>query len=129
MSRKAMFLTAAVVSGLMLGLVATQPTSAQGPTVPRPPFPMIAGALPTECSTTDYTGIAAKALGMTAPDLRVALISGKTVQDLASSKNVTMQTITDALSQAFKADLDQAVKDGLLTQQQADAITSRMNAM
>jgi len=85
------------------------------------------GAFPGNvCSTTDYTDVVAKALGMTAPELRLALTSGKTVQDLVTSKNVNVQTVRDALTAARKADLDQAVKDGLLTQQQADALSNIM---
>jgi len=76
----------------------------------------------TACSTSNSTDIVAKVLGISSTDLRVALVSGQTVQTLATSKNVTLQTISDALTAANKADLDQALKDGLLTQAQYDAI-------
>ncbi len=79
----------------------------------------------TACSTTNSTDIVAKALGINSTELRVALVSGQTVETLATTKNVTLQTISDALTAANKADLDQALKDGLLTQAQYDAIITR----
>jgi hypothetical protein len=135
MKRKTLIVTAVLLAALVAGLFATRTASAQGPGNPGPaqgpdnpgpgdPDPAQAGRLPLvmplACSTTDYASVVAKALGMTASDLRVALVSGKTLQDLATSKNVQYQTLVDAVTAAIKADLDQAVKDGLLTQAQAD---------
>jgi hypothetical protein len=118
MFRKRIVLTVALFSGLAIMLSAAIPALAQGPN--QPSRPMMAPALGLVCSTTDYTDVAAKALGMTATELRVALTSGKTIQDIATSKNVTLQAVTDALNKARQADLDQAVKDGLIPQQMAN---------
>jgi hypothetical protein len=112
-------LAIAVVTALMATLIATRQVSAQGPNPQRGAGLFVS---PLVCSTTDYTDVVAKALSMTAPELRVALVSGKTLQDLATSKNVTPEAITQALNTALKADLDQAVKDGLITQEMADAM-------
>lgn len=120
MSRKRIVLTIALFSGLAIMITAAIPALAQGPNPQPSNAPTVAPALGLVCSTTDYTDVAAKALGMTASDLRVALTSGKTIQDLATSKNVTLQTVTDALTKARQADLDQAVKDGLIPQQMAN---------
>lgn len=76
------------------------------------------------CRTVTDTDIVAKALGISAAELRLALTSGKTVADLATAKNVTLQSIEDALTAQRKADVAQAVKDGLLTQAQADAMAT-----
>ncbi|MCA1554886.1 MAG: DUF2680 domain-containing protein [Chloroflexi bacterium] len=65
---------------------------------------------------------AAKALNMTSTDLQAALKSGKTMEQLAKEKNVDVQTVRTAVVNAEKAAVDQAVKDGKLTQQQADAL-------
>lgn len=119
MSRKRIVLTVALFSGLAILLSAALPALAQAPNQP-PSAPILAPALGLVCSTTDYTDVAAKALGMTATELRVALTSGKTIQDIATSKNVALQTVTDALNKARQADLDQAVKDGLIPQQMAN---------
>jgi hypothetical protein len=78
------------------------------------------------CSTSNSTDTVAQALGMTSADLRLALVSGKTITQLATDKKVDLQTIQDALSTQRKGDLDQALKDGLLTQAQYDAITQAM---
>ncbi len=83
---------------------------------------MRAGGTVNPCSTTDYTDVAAKALGMTAAELRVALASRQSLQQIATSKGVALQTVTDALVAARKADIEQAVKDGILTQAQADLL-------
>jgi competence protein ComGC len=79
------------------------------------------------CSTTNYTDVAAKALGMDSASLRLALASGKTLTDIASSKQVSLQTAQDALKEAYSADLDQALKDGLIAQAQYDQLKSQMN--
>jgi hypothetical protein len=79
---------------------------------------------------------AAKALGMSEADLRTALMSGKSLAAVAKEKNVSVDTLVAALVTAAKADLAQAVKDGRLTQAEADArakdlqarITDRVNA-
>ncbi len=120
MNRRAILATLVVVGGLTAGLLGTRPVAAQGPAGTG-----IVGVRNfLVCSTTDYTEVAAKALGITAANLRVALVSGKTLQEVATSKNVQLQTVTDALTAARKADVDQAVKDGLLTQAQADALNT-----
>src|SRR5688572_11113800 len=64
------------------------------------------------CSTTDYTDVVAKALSMTAGELRVALVSGTTLEDLAATKKIEIDVINEAISAVRKAELDQAVKDG-----------------
>jgi len=74
------------------------------------------------CSTTSSTDVVAKALGMTAAELRLALVSGKSISDIAASKNIEMTKIQEALTAQHKADLEQAVKDGLITQAQLDAM-------
>ena len=47
------------------------------------------------------------------------------LDDAAKRLNVTPEQLRDALSQAQDAQLDQAVKDGKITQKQADAIKAR----
>ncbi|MCC7447251.1 MAG: hypothetical protein IT324_07545 [Anaerolineae bacterium] len=144
MKRRNIFLTLLVLTGLTVGaLTAAQTVHAQGPdntgTADEASFALELGELDGPvaqlgmvgpgmglvCSTTDYTDVAAKALGMTAAELRVALVSGKTINDLATSKNITLQTVQDALTKARQADIDQAVKDGLIPQQMADIMNGR----
>jgi hypothetical protein len=66
---------------------------------------------------------AAKTLGMTEAELRTALGNGKSLATLAKEKKVSVDTLVDALTTAAKAGLAQAVKDGRMTQVQADEMT------
>ncbi len=69
---------------------------------------------------------AAKTLGMSTSDLTTALQGGKTLLSLANDKKVDVTTLRTAIADAEKAAVDQAVKNGQLTQTQADAIKSRL---
>jgi hypothetical protein len=62
-------------------------------------------------------------LGMTPGQLLDAQLGGQTLLDIAKGKGVTEQQLTDAVQAARKASLDQAVKDGRMTQAQADQFT------
>src|SRR5258708_17593579 len=99
--------------------------SAQGPVGGR--STAVGPFAPMVCSTTNYTDVAAKALGIQSPALRQALVSGKTLDQIATSQNVSLQTVRDALKAAFQTDLDQALKDGLISQQMYDAMKNRLS--
>lgn len=67
---------------------------------------------------------AAKALGMSADELSTQLWGGETLSSLADKAGVDLQDVRDAVNaaclEAQKAALQQAVGDGLLTQEHAD---------
>ena len=69
---------------------------------------------------------AAGVLGMTPAELRTGLRGGASLQDIAATRNVPYQTVTDAVKAAVKADLDAAVNAGKLTQTRADRILARV---
>ncbi len=69
----------------------------------------------------------ADALGMTPQDLQAALQQGKTVADLATAKGLTVAQVQDKILAAIKAQLDQAVKSGKLTQDKADQAYTQMD--
>lgn len=71
---------------------------------------------------------AATALKMTETELRTALASGKTLAQVARDQGVSVNTLVAALVKAQKAKLDHAVKDGRLTQAQADARAKELRA-
>jgi hypothetical protein len=79
---------------------------------------------------------AAKALGVSESDLVTALRSGKSLAAVAKEKGVDVQKVIDALVAEAKQRLADAVKDGRLTQAQADQrlkdltarITERVNS-
>jgi ribosomal protein S20 len=75
----------------------------------------------------DVLEAVAKALNMNAADVTNALASGKTLADLAKSQNVNASAVQSAIVNAISANLDRAVKDGLMTQAQANALKSRLN--
>lgn len=70
---------------------------------------------------------AAKTLGMTTDELRTALQSGQTLADVAGEKNVSVDTLKQAMITAAKAEVDAAVTAGTITQAQADEIKARID--
>lgn len=67
---------------------------------------------------------AAKVLNMTSDELSTALQSGKTLEQVASDKGVDFAKVQEAIQTAhiaeMRARIDQAVKDGTITQANAD---------
>ena len=76
---------------------------------------------PTEVAERAAWNAAPALLGMQAVEMKQALGSGKSLTDLAHSKNVDPQRLHDAMLAAGKAPLDSAVAAKTLTQAQADA--------
>ncbi len=68
---------------------------------------------------------AAKALGLSATDLQTQLRAGQTLDQIAKTKNVDIKTVQAAMLAALKTQLDQDVKDGRITQAQADDAYNR----
>lgn len=62
---------------------------------------------------------AGKALGMTPDQVRQGLMSGKSLADLAKEKGVATAKVVDALVAEADTRIDQAVKDGKLSADQA----------
>lgn len=71
---------------------------------------------------------AATAIGITEAELRTQLKAGKTLAQIAATKNISKAVLIDKLVTAAEAHLAQAVKDGKLTQAQADERTSDLRA-
>jgi hypothetical protein len=68
---------------------------------------------------------AATYLGLTEAQLRTQLASGKTLAEIAKAQSKTVDGLEKALTAATKTKLDAAVKDGKLTQAQADDLLKR----
>ena len=62
----------------------------------------------------------AKQLGISSEELRQALASGKTLADLAKEKGVDVQKLITVQKKVMVDRINQAVKDGKLTREQAD---------
>ena len=70
---------------------------------------------------------AATALGLSEQDLLSKLQSGKSIAEIAKEQNIDLAKVKEALLAEAKASLDQAVKDGKLTQAQADQAYQRFS--
>ena len=68
----------------------------------------------------------AKALGITTDELQNDLRNGKSIADIAKEKNVDLNTIVDELVKEAQSRFDDAVKDGKLSQDQADRFEARL---
>lgn len=75
----------------------------------------------------DYLGegtLVAEALGITPDELQQALADGKTVADLIDEQGLDRATFQQNLTDARQAAIEQAVGDGVITQDQADQLQS-----
>ncbi len=70
----------------------------------------------------DRDVLTAEALGITVEDLQAARDEGKTLRDLLDEQNIDPQDFRDALQEAHQAAIDQAVQEGVITQEQADLL-------
>ncbi|MEO6144680.1 MAG: hypothetical protein ABIP19_11940 [Dermatophilaceae bacterium] len=69
---------------------------------------------------------AAKALGMTTDELRTAVRGGKSLADIAKDQKVSITALVKAMVASAESQLGTAVKDGTLTQAQADTMKSSL---
>jgi hypothetical protein len=72
--------------------------------------------------------VAAQKLGISVDDLNARLTKGETMAQIASSKGLTAEQFTALMADARIQAIDQAVKDGKLTQTQADWMKQRGGA-
>ncbi|HEX6348519.1 MAG TPA: hypothetical protein VF160_03920 [Candidatus Dormibacteraeota bacterium] len=70
----------------------------------------------------------ADVLGMKPEDLRAALKSGKTVEQLAAAKGLTKDQFADRLATSVKPALDKLVDSKKITQAQEDLVLKRIRA-
>jgi hypothetical protein len=70
----------------------------------------------------------ASIIGITRGELRTQLRSGKTLAEIAKSKNISQDTLVSKLVAAAKTRIAAEVKAGRLTQARADAITKDLSA-
>ena len=74
----------------------------------------------------DLHDAAAKALGLTPDKLRTAMEGGKSLAAVAKAQKVGVDSVVKAMVSAAEADLATAVKDGKMTQAQADTMKSSL---
>jgi len=73
-------------------------------------------------------GAVSQLLGMSAADIRAQRLQGQSLVQIAQAKGVTEEQLVAAILQAHKAQLDQAVQDGRITQAQADLMYAHQQA-
>jgi hypothetical protein len=141
MVKKVIIVLGALALVAALGVVAAGAVSAQSPT---PAAPQTAPATTPQAPTkglfgwgrgfpffglrgggsTNMFDAVAKALNLTPTQLFEQLHSGKTLDEIAKAQGVDLQAVQDALNaartQSMKDAINQAVKDGKMTQEQAD---------
>jgi hypothetical protein len=71
-------------------------------------------------------GVLAKLTGLKIDDIVAQRQAGKSLADIAKSKDVTVDKLADEVIAARKAALDVRVKQGVITQEQEDAILKAM---
>jgi ribosomal protein S20 len=74
----------------------------------------------------DQIDAAADYLGVTAEQLRTELEDGDSLADVAREKGKSVDGLKAAMRNALKADLDKAVDDGVVTQEQADSLYEKL---
>lgn len=72
----------------------------------------------------DREALMAEALGITVEELQVTRQEGKSIRDLMDELEVSAEDFQAAMQEAHEAALQQAVKDGVITQEQADDLLS-----
>ncbi len=73
--------------------------------------------------------IIAQELGLTVDEVQTELASGITIAQLAENHDVAVEDLIAAVSAAHQAQLNQAVADGWMTQEQADWMQEHMADM
>ena len=112
---------------LLTAIAGTASAQAQPPNPPDDPqgFPMQrwGGRRAWDRPSLDVlTGV----LGMTPEEIRNALQDGQTVLDLAKARDMTEDELSAALQEAVGTRIAQALADGKITQEQADAMQERI---
>jgi hypothetical protein len=114
----------------LLGLFAIGSVLAEGPTptpVPQTPWN---GAWGRVCQGAGVVSDAVgKLLGLTPEQIYAERQAGKTLAQVAKDKGITDQQLIDAIVAGRTEEIAQAVKDGRMTQAQADWMLAKMKAM
>ena len=72
----------------------------------------------------DKDKLTAKVLGISVEELQAAREEGKTMETLISELGLDAATVRENMQAAYKEAVQQAVSDGVITQEQADQILS-----
>ncbi|MBN1426832.1 MAG: hypothetical protein JXB07_00510 [Anaerolineae bacterium] len=73
----------------------------------------------------DKQALIAETLGISAADLQAALDADQSIKDLMEEAGLDRKTFQEKYQDTYKAAVQQAVDDGVITQEQADQVLSR----
>ena len=110
------------------GLAVGSPAFAQSANPPAAATQTAPGVRGVKIGHGANIAVVAKALSMTEADLRTELQAGKSIADVASAKNVSLDAIVSAIVADQTTTLKQAVTDGKITQAQADTLLANLKA-
>ena len=114
---------------VVLGLFAVGSVFAQSPTATPDGAPG-GGAWGRVCQGAGVVSDAvSKLLGLTPEQISAERQAGKTLSQIAKEKGITDQQLIDAIVAGRTEEIAQAVKDGRMTQAQADWMLAKMKAM
>jgi Spy/CpxP family protein refolding chaperone len=128
MVKKLVMVAGVLAAVSVLGLFAVGTAFAQGP-APTPPTPWGHAWGGVVNGYSVMSDAITKLLGMTWQQIYDARAAGKTLSDIAKSKGISDQKVTDTMLASQKSAVGQAVKDKRITQAQADWVLARMKAM
>lgn len=118
------FGTKTILTGAIVGLLALGLTV---PALAATDAPVAGTAWAGICRGTGAAASAvSKLLGMESSQIAAERQAGKSLTDIAASKQVSKDTLVSTILESRKAALDQAVKDGRLTQAQSDLMLQNM---
>jgi hypothetical protein len=120
-----LFAVSALAAGPVGGRWAQQGT----PQTPNGACPMGGAGMMGRPAWAGQPDEVAALLGMTAEQIQAERQAGKSLAQIAQSKNVPTEKLVETMLSAKKTALQQAVTDGKLTQAQADLMVERMTAM
>ena len=132
-----------IVATLVVALLTTGQVFAQGTTPPNPQAPgtgygnggpmsgrgMRGGMVGEGLLHDAMIAVYAQELGISVDDLNTRLANGETMSQIAAEKGLTVEQFRTLMTDARSQAIDQAVKDGTLTQEQADWMKQRGTRM
>jgi hypothetical protein len=124
MNAKRWIALAGVALALVIAVVVAPAVLAQGPGGPGLGYGWGMGG-----PQQSLVAVAAEKLNMTQADLMTELRNGKTIAQVAESKQVALDTIVDAFVATRQARMVEAVTAGRMTQAQADTMLATMWAI
>jgi hypothetical protein len=133
MSQKLKWLIGVIVAGVLVLAIAV-PTLAAGPNGTATPTPNATTPPCGNCNGVGYgqgfgggmDDAVTKLLGMTEEQIQAQRQAGKSLVQIAATKNISEDALINAIVADRKADLDKLVADKKITQAQADQMLTQM---